>query len=82
MLIVEISCREVWKLISSFIDGDLDPDLRMQLQEHLSKCRHCTALVRGSENLVRLMADERVFEIPSGFSQRLRKHLHNIARKE
>lgn len=80
VLIIEISCRAVWKLISSFIDGDLDPELRTQLEEHLRKCKHCIALVDGTKNVVHLMADERTFELPSGFAERLRKNLAKISR--
>lgn len=82
VLIAEISCRAIWKLISSFVDGDLDPQLRAQMEEHLRKCTHCAALMDGTKNVVRLMADERTFELPAGFGERLREHLNNIRDKK
>ena len=82
VLMAEISCRAIWKLISSFVDGDLDPHLRAQLEKHLRKCAHCAALVDGTKNVVRLMADERTFELPRGFSERLREHLDNMRDKK
>lgn len=80
MLIIEISCRAVWKLVSTFMDGGLEPELRTQLQEHLRKCNHCRAVVEGTDNLLRLVADGRMFELPSGFSERLRKNLGKMVR--
>jgi anti-sigma factor RsiW len=80
VLIIEINCRAVWKLISSFIDGELDSELRRQLEEHLQKCSHCAALLQGTQNVIRLIADEQAFDLPSGFSERLRKNLDKIAR--
>ncbi len=80
MLIIEVSCRALRKLVSSFIDGDLEPELRTQLEEHLRKCHHCRALVQGTENVIRLVADDRTFELPSGFGERLRKSLDKLSR--
>ena len=70
-----LSCQEVWKAISSYIDGDLDAALRAKLEAHLEQCRHCTALLDSTRNVIVLVADERVFEIPVGFSERLHARL-------
>lgn len=75
MLIKEISCRAVRKLVSSLIDGELDPELRTRLEVHLQKCHHCKALVDGTKNVVHLVADDRTFELPSGFAERLRQRI-------
>ncbi|HWC16715.1 MAG TPA: anti-sigma factor, partial [Terriglobales bacterium] len=68
----------VRKLISSLIDGELDPELQTRLEAHLEKCTHCKALVDGTTNVVHLVADERAFELPSGFAERLRDHIEKI----
>lgn len=70
-----ISCHEVWREISNYIDGDIDPVLRERLEEHLAQCRHCAALLDSTHNVIVLMADERTFRLPAGFSRRLEERL-------
>ena len=78
MLIIEINCRAVRKLVSSLIDGELDPEIQSRIEAHLQKCHHCKALVDGTSNVVHLVADERTFELPSGFAERLRQSIERI----
>jgi anti-sigma factor RsiW len=75
LVIVEISCLEVWKEVSNYIDGDLDPELRRRIEEHLKVCRHCTAIVDGTRNVVRLVADGQSFDLPQGFGERLKRRI-------
>ena len=72
--VAEISCREVIRELS-IIDQGVGPELRLQIEEHLAHCLHCTAIYDGTRNVIRLVADDRVFELPEGFSQRLRNRL-------
>lgn len=58
--------------LSNYIESDLDAELRLQIDFHLSQCAHCTAVYEGTHNLLKLVAGGRVFELPEGFSQRLR----------
>jgi anti-sigma factor RsiW len=73
--LVEISCREVWREISNYIDGDLPPDFRARMAAHLAKCSDCTALYDGIRNVVHLLNDGSLFELPLGFSARLRRRI-------
>ena len=76
---MEISCLEVIRELSNYIDQEITPDLKAQIAAHLPRCKHCTAVYDGSRNVVRLVADERSFELPAGFSQRLRTRLSKDA---
>jgi anti-sigma factor (TIGR02949 family) len=68
---VRISCQDVWKEISNYVDNDVDPDLRARMEAHFKICAHCTAVVDGTKNVVKLIADGVEYEIPEGFSKRL-----------
>ena len=70
-----IDCKHVWDQISAYIDGDLDPALRAEIDKHLETCEICSAVLDSTRNVVVLMADDRVFELPTGFSQRLHQRL-------
>ena len=78
---IEISCEHVWREISSYIDNDVAPDLRARMTEHFKVCAHCTAILDGARNLVRLVADGRPFDIPKGFGDRLRQRIDSELNK-
>jgi anti-sigma factor RsiW len=72
---MRIDCKHVWEYISAYIDGDLDNALRLEIERHLEHCEVCSAILDSTRNLVILLADERVFQIPVGFSERLHSRL-------
>ncbi|PYX90650.1 MAG: hypothetical protein DMG68_01070 [Acidobacteria bacterium] len=72
-----VSCEEVWREISNYLEGELDPNLRAAMAEHLRECKHCTAVLDGTRNVVQLYGDERMFEVPAGFSGRLHRKLES-----
>ncbi len=75
MPIIEISCYHVWREISNYIEGEIDPELRRRMEEHFKGCEHCAAVLDGTRNVLRLVGDGRTFELPNGFSDRLKQRL-------
>lgn len=75
---MKIDCKHVWQHISAYIDGDVDAVLRAEIDRHLEHCEVCSAVLDSTRNVVVLMADERVFEIPSGYSERLHRRLDAV----
>lgn len=75
MATVEISCLEVWREISNYIEEIVDPELRRRIEEHLKVCEHCTTIYEGTRNVVRLIADGVAYDLPSGFGDRLRRRI-------
>ena len=73
--VVDISCLEVIRELSNYIDKDVTPKLREQINAHLASCSRCTAVYDGLRNTVTLTGDGRAFELPAGFSQHLRAKL-------
>ena len=70
-MIVEISCFEVWRRLSDYVDGEIEPVLKARLTYHFGRCQDCKALLDGTRNVVALIGDESAFELPSGVSQRI-----------
>ena len=70
-MVIEISCGEVWKEISNYIDNDVSPDLRARVEAHFKKCAHCSAILDGTRNIVRLIGDGVEYPLPAGFGKRL-----------
>jgi anti-sigma factor RsiW len=70
-----IECKHVWDHISDYLDGTLPPEIRDQVQKHLEHCEICSAILDSTRNILILTADERVFELPLDFSERLHARL-------
>jgi hypothetical protein len=70
-----VSCEEVWREISNYLDAEVEPGLRAAIEEHVRGCKRCAAVLDGTRNVVRLYGDERVLEVPLGFSRRLHQRL-------
>lgn len=75
MATIEISCVEVWREISNYLDEEISGELRERMEAHFKVCAHCTAVLDGTKNVVGLVGDGRLFQIPDGFSKRLFKKL-------
>jgi anti-sigma factor RsiW len=72
---VRIDCKHVWEQVSAYIDGEVDAGLRAEIDKHLETCEICSAVLDSTRNVVVLMADGRVFELPAGFSERFHARL-------
>jgi len=70
-----VNCETVWREISNYLDGEVDPTLRAAVEEHVRGCQHCTAVLEGTRNVVQLYGDERMLEVPLGFGHRLHRRL-------
>ncbi len=73
-----VTCEEVWREISNYLEGDVEPSLRLALEEHVRGCKRCAAVLEGTRNVVQLYGDERMFEVPLGFSHRLHEDWKKI----
>jgi anti-sigma factor RsiW len=72
---MEMNCKHVWEYISEYIDGNVEPALREEIERHLEHCQICSAILDSTRNILILTADERTFELPVGFSERLHERL-------
>jgi Putative zinc-finger len=70
-----VNCEEVWREVSNYLDGEVEPGLRAAMEEHVRGCRQCAAVLDGTRNVIQLYGDERMLEVPLGFSRRLEKRL-------
>lgn len=77
--IIEMECAEVWRQISNYLDDQVEPRIRARMAAHFKGCAHCSAVLDGTRNVVKLVGDKRTFEISSAvshrFYQKLKDHL-------
>ena len=70
-----IDCKHVWDHLSDFLDDALSSETRKLVQKHLEHCEVCSAILDSTRNILTLTADERVFQLPLGYSERLHARL-------
>jgi hypothetical protein len=76
--VIEISCLEVWREISNYIDQEVDSELRARMEAHFRICSHCTAILDGTKNSLKLVADGVELELPTGLSERLYRKIKDL----
>jgi hypothetical protein len=85
-----VNCELVWREVSNYIEGEVDPTLRSAMDAHFQTCAKCKSVLEGTRNVIALYGDERMIdevmineqtiEVPAGYSRRLEKRLAQNAR--
>ena len=70
-----VTCEQVWQEISNYLEDDVEPNLRAAMEAHFRGCDRCRSVLEGTRNVVRLYGDERMIDVPLGFSYRLQRRL-------
>ena len=79
---MKLECKHVWEHISEYLDQGLDARLREEIEKHLENCEVCSAILDSTRNVLVLTADDRTYELPVGYSERLHKRLEKVLREE
>ena len=79
---MELNCKHVWGYISEYIDGTVDAKVREEIERHLEHCEICSAILDSTRNILVLTADNRTFELPVGYSERLHQRLAEELKKK
>jgi hypothetical protein len=66
-----MTCEEVIRELSNYLDGGVAPELRQRMDDHLRKCPPCSDLLAEMAGTVQILSDESLLEVPPGYSQRL-----------
>ncbi len=71
-----MKCEELLKVLNDYVDGDLDPGVCEEFEQHLAGCNPCQVVVDNIRKTIRLYkrSGEQV-EIPPELCQRLRQCL-------
>ena len=79
---MKLDCKNVWGYISEYIDQRLDSSVLAGVENHLENCEICSAILDSTRNVLVLTADDRTFELPLGYSERLHRRLAEVLREE
>jgi predicted anti-sigma-YlaC factor YlaD len=79
---MKLDCKRVWEHFSEYIDHRLEPSVLADMEKHLENCEVCSAILDSTRNVLVLTADNRTFELPVGFSERLHRRLETALREK
>lgn len=72
---MKLDCKHVWSFISDYIDDTVPPEERRAIEQHLETCEVCSAILDSVHNILVLTADDRIFRLPVGYSERLHERI-------
>lgn len=73
-----MKCEELLKILSDYVDGEIDPSLCKEFERHLEGCDPCKIVVDTVRKTITLYRESEVYEIPLDF----RNRLHALLRKK
>jgi predicted anti-sigma-YlaC factor YlaD len=75
---MKMECKHVWEQISGYLDKELDAEMLASVQLHLETCEVCSAILDSTRNILVLTADDRTYELPVGYGERLHTRLMTV----
>ena len=66
-----VPCKKIVAELSNYLSGDVPDSLRLEIEHHLSHCRRCSVLYDSIRKVYFITGDDRTFEVPAGYSERL-----------
>lgn len=71
-----VRCGELLAVLSDFIDGSLEPDMRLRMEEHLRGCDACERFGGAFAETVRALRER--LAAPEGIGDATRERLRRI----
>lgn len=65
------SCDDMRSALSNYLDDDVPPEVRRELERHLAECRTCQVLYDTTRKTLRIVTNLGSFELPEAASERL-----------
>lgn len=72
-----MKCEELLKALNDYVDGNVDPAICQEFEQHLAGCNPCQIVVDNIRRTIRLYRDGEPFELPPEFCKRLRTSLRD-----
>ncbi len=73
-----LECKHVLAELSNYLDGEVSPELKRAVEEHLAKCHRCTLIYDTTRKTLKIVTDVGPFELPLAASARLHARLQQL----
>jgi len=64
-------CKKDFKRLSEYLDGELDPDVCREIEQHFRDCPECRECVESMRKTIQLCKEAATEEIPADARERL-----------
>jgi hypothetical protein len=59
-----ITCEEFFAEFADYLENQVSPEVRQELELHLSECRACHVLYDSTLKTVKIVSESKSFELP------------------
>ena len=59
-----ITCEEFFAEFADYLEDQVSPEVRQELELHLSQCRVCHVLYDSSRKTIKIVSESNSFELP------------------
>jgi hypothetical protein len=77
-----IGCDQFLAHLGDYLEGDIEVEVRQQLQAHLEECRTCHVLLDSTNKAVKIVTDSGSFALPSTLAEPLLEKIMKKIRAE
>ena len=62
------SCEEFLAELGNYVDGEVEAEIRRQLEAHLTQCRTCQVLYDSTQRTLKILTESGSFKLSEGLS--------------
>lgn len=73
-----LDCRHVLAELSNYLDGEVSPEVKQVLEDHLAKCRRCSLVYDTTRKTLKIVSEVELLEVPFEASARLCARLREL----
>jgi len=77
-----ITCEEFFAEFADYMENQVSPEVRQELELHLSQCRACHVLYDSSRKTVKIVTESDSFELPQNVSESMIERVMAELRKD
>ena len=67
-----MNCTEFLAKLTDYFDGQIDPELLLEVKQHLGSCHHCEVVVSTTQQTISIYRHHQPYEFPEDLANRLR----------
>ena len=77
-----MKCKTIIVELANYLDEELDPSLRAEIEQHLNKCQDCRLIVDTTKKTIQIFCNSEPAPLPEDTRRRLhealQKRLHRV----
>lgn len=67
----KMKCDELLKALNDYVDGDIDPGICEEFEQHLAGCNPCQVVIDNIRRTITLYKGDEPYPLPEQFHERL-----------